>query len=658
MIVKNESKIIKRLLKSVIDIIDYYVICDTGSTDNTVEIIENFFKESKIRGFVFYEKFINFCHNRNIALQHSKGLTEYALLLDADMVLEVNSKDFTLTENSYKLSQGSDYFYYDNIRIVKNNGTYYYVGVTHEYITCSVNDNPSKIPKEILFIRDLGDGGAKSDKFERDRRLLLEGISAEPNNERYHFYLANTLRDLGNNQESIEYYKKRIELGGWYEEKYVSCLNIYKLNGDLSYLVESFHYNPKRVEGILELIKYYTIKKQYQTAYNYYTFIKEYYENEYFNGNGDISKNLFSNALDYSYYLPYYMIIVCGYIKNNDTGLFMYKVIFKRKSYLSEWHHKNLFYNLQFYTFDNNFRIQIFNYLESIKPKDLYIRYYKYTLSPMSIIVLSNNLTIKDITFRSSSSSLVKNNSGYILNTRYVNYYITGNGSYTNTDKGIITINEYKNLDNNFNTLDSYIEDFQGNTSWYHGIEDIRLFYDYQNTLRFIGNYFGKCNKICVVTGNYTLNEKKELTHTEFVSNKNCEKNWVFVNYKKNTYIIYNWFPITIYDQNTFKLFETKKVPTIFQHIRGSTCGYNFNNEIWFVVHIVSYETPREYYHLICVFSENMDLLRYTSPFKFENESIEYCLSVIVNENNVIMNYSTWDRTTKIGIYNKNDLIF
>ena len=43
MIVKNESKIIARLLTSVSPIIDSYCICDTGSTDNTVEIIQNFF---------------------------------------------------------------------------------------------------------------------------------------------------------------------------------------------------------------------------------------------------------------------------------------------------------------------------------------------------------------------------------------------------------------------------------------------------------------------------------------------------------------------------------------------------------------------------------------------------------------------------------------
>ena len=48
MIVKNESKIITRLFDSVINIIDCYCICDTGSTDNTVELIKTYFESKNI----------------------------------------------------------------------------------------------------------------------------------------------------------------------------------------------------------------------------------------------------------------------------------------------------------------------------------------------------------------------------------------------------------------------------------------------------------------------------------------------------------------------------------------------------------------------------------------------------------------------------------
>ena len=69
MIVKNESKIIRRLLESVENVIDGYCICDTGSTDNTVSIIEEFFKERNIPGKVVFEPFRDFAHNRTFALK-------------------------------------------------------------------------------------------------------------------------------------------------------------------------------------------------------------------------------------------------------------------------------------------------------------------------------------------------------------------------------------------------------------------------------------------------------------------------------------------------------------------------------------------------------------------------------------------------------------
>ena len=138
MIVKNESKIIKRLLDSVSMLIDSYCICDTGSTDDTVQIIEDYFTEKNIQGKIVREPFKNFCHNRNVALQSCIGLSDYVLLLDADMILELNNfnKMLLTTADHFIMFQGTSSFYYQNIRIVKNNGLYKYVGVTHEYIDC------------------------------------------------------------------------------------------------------------------------------------------------------------------------------------------------------------------------------------------------------------------------------------------------------------------------------------------------------------------------------------------------------------------------------------------------------------------------------------------------------------------------------------------
>ena len=89
MIVKNESKIIARLLGSVFNIIDSYCICDTGSTDDTVTKITDFFMSKNIPGKIIMEPFKNFEYNRNIAIQSAIGMSDFLLLMDADMILDL-----------------------------------------------------------------------------------------------------------------------------------------------------------------------------------------------------------------------------------------------------------------------------------------------------------------------------------------------------------------------------------------------------------------------------------------------------------------------------------------------------------------------------------------------------------------------------------------
>ena len=264
MIVKNESRIITRLLDSVISIIDCYCICDTGSTDNTIQIIQDYFREKGKPGKIIQEPFKNFCHNRNFALQACIGLSHYVLLLDADMTLEINHFDKMNLKlgDCFNIHQGTDSFFYQNLRIIKNNGLYKYVGVTHEYIDIPKNDTKLSLSKNDIFIRDIGDGGSKSNKFERDIKLLLDGIKDEPNNVRYYFYLANSYHDSGKYEEAIPIYIKRIEFGGWQEEVWYSYYRIgtcyYKLNkfsDALYYWLEGYDYYPNRLESIYEIIK-------------------------------------------------------------------------------------------------------------------------------------------------------------------------------------------------------------------------------------------------------------------------------------------------------------------------------------------------------------------------------------------------------------------
>ena len=230
MIVKNESKIIERCLSSCLPILDYICICDTGSTDNTVELIENFCKKNNIPGKVHHHAWKNFGHNRTLSYQAAKETfpdADYCLLIDADMQLEVKP-DFDkskLTAGAYSVAQQGGTLYYFNTRLLGTQYDWKCVGVTHEY--WSPQDNSCR-NENLLSLRmpDHGDGNCKSDKFERDIRLLKQGLIDEPNNERYMFYLAQSYHDIGEYKEAIKWYRKRIAKGGWQEENYYSYYRI------------------------------------------------------------------------------------------------------------------------------------------------------------------------------------------------------------------------------------------------------------------------------------------------------------------------------------------------------------------------------------------------------------------------------------------------
>ena len=649
MIVKNESKIIHRLLESVLPIIDTFCICDTGSTDDTCQIITDFFEKHNIKGKIITEPFKNFEYNRNFSLISCVGLSDYVLLMDADMILDIRNftKNMLATSDSFNILQGSDKFYYQNMRIVKNNGLYKYVGVTHEYIDTPSNNRKLNIHKTQLFIKDYGDGGCKSNKFERDVLLLTNGIKENPSNVRYYFYLANSYHDLGKNEEAIEMYKKRIELGCWNQEVWYSYYRIgscYKKMNRMAdaiyYWLEGYDYLPERLEALHELMYYYRIKGKPKLVVSLYNMCKPFLDKK-----AKIDEYLFLEASVYLYTI-YYEYTVCasyfGITNINDELIHIF----------NECKDSNIINNV----LSNN-------------------KFYKQVLKPINMIDFSSVnhmlLTTQLMRMNSSSSSIIKVDNQYVMNVRMVNYIIDNEGNYHDCDKHIVTINKYFVLDANFSLVKAheFKEDYSDRR--YIGIEDVRIFQkclgDEKREIQYIGTGYHQNNKIGIVYGNYDLDSDKITDINEINSaftQSDCEKNWVFTEYNNETHIIYKWSPLQLCkldkETNLIHLVKEIEMPHYFSHCRGSTCGSKYEDEIWFVLHIVSYEKPRHYYHCLAVFDNNMNLKRYSAPFKFKGDPIEYCIGLVVEEERVIMSYSCWDRTTQLAIYDKsyiNDLL-
>ena len=316
MIVKNESRIIERLMLSVLPLIDSYCICDTGSTDNTVELIETFFAKHNIPGKIVTEPFQDFGYNRTFALKACNGLAnaDYLLLMDADMKLRINPTlniaelKKTLTQGAYYIYQGSDLFFYKNVRILKNDPEYSYWGVTHEFVKTTPSTVYVEIDRAKLFIDDIGDGGAKADKFERDVKLLLKGLDENPGNDRYTFYLANSYRDAGMSKEAIERYEQRIKIGGWHEEVWHSHYSIgkcYERMGDMPNAInawlEAYQFYPNRIENLYKIVNHYRCNGKYTLACSFYEMAKEELIKNTTQDHLFLEKEIYDFKLDYEF---------------------------------------------------------------------------------------------------------------------------------------------------------------------------------------------------------------------------------------------------------------------------------------------------------------------------------------------------------------------
>jgi len=617
-IIKNEEKIIKRCLTSILSLVDGICITDTGSIDNTVSIVNNFFKEIKIPGKLYHDQWQNFGHNRSNsftnALDYCKELgwdlnKTYGLLLDADMKLVINKFDKNaMSLIGYNMIQSNSCLDYYNTRFVRMDYNWKCIGVTHEYWN---GENLGILSKEQIYIDDVGDGGSKSDKISRDIRLLEQGVKDEPNNGRYYFYLAQSYKDNGEFKKAIKHYKIRINIGGWYEEVWYAHYMISKCHLLLKniekfeqWAVKAYNYRKNRAEPIYELVKYFRDTSQHYKAYHYYLIGKSisYPKDDIL----FIEKNVYDYSFDWEYSILQYYV----FPKERLDGL---------KNILN--YYNNHSYNIEL-TF-NNIEHYMFRLIDD------------GTYSPLDIIT-----PVCDNDFKPSSISLLEINDKILANIRYVNYNIESNGSYTYKNGKVMTKNAYMYLNNELepissvNFMNDKLNDLSSKDSLILGLEDVRLFYN-NGKVKYtaVTSEYSYTDKIRIITGEYNCEKKEFINNICMIppTDTDCEKNWVTVNDK----FIYQWNPLQIGElkNNKLEIIKTINTPKFFDKYRGSTNAIEYNNEYWFVTHGVMNCSPRKYFHQVVILNKDYNVVKYTVPLYFNTFAIEYCLGlIIINE--------------------------
>jgi len=271
MIVKDEAHVISETLDSIAGYIDYWVICDTGSTDNTEQVVRTYFKQHKIKGEYLKHKWLNFGHNRTLALEAAYGKSKYVWCIDADdvirgsidltplslptllpvtktktktKVLSTKGSSSTNTMLSNKSLPQYDCFalrykignmVYYRSQIFRNDIKWCYRAVLHEFPCLGgnvpVNDkmlfNKHTLGNNNYYVesRRLGSRNKDSNKYQKDAQLIVDTIntilsSQQSNNSNhdvdllahYYFYAGQSFFDYKDYTNSIIYYSKCIEV--------------------------------------------------------------------------------------------------------------------------------------------------------------------------------------------------------------------------------------------------------------------------------------------------------------------------------------------------------------------------------------------------------------------------------------------------------------
>ena len=598
LMIKNEEKILLRCLKALENIVEYFCICDTGSTDTTLQIAKEFLETHK--GCLTEEPFQNFGYNRSVSFNNAqKYLDEskvnlketYGLLLDADMLF-ISGKllEQDLKETGYKVIQINGGMEYYNARILRMDIVWKCIGVTHEYWDGPCN---SSLTKDICYIDDRGDGGCKHDKFERDQRLLEEGLSKEPQNVRYMFYLAQTYKCLGKFEDAIQMYKKRIEAGGWDEEVWYSHYMIgesyFSLNNIPEFenwMQKAFAYRPTRSESIYKLAKYFREVAHHYKSYHYIRIGEKI----------PFTKDI--------------LFIESDFYK----GLFEYE-----KSIVEYYIHPERCLKTTI-----NYMLQLGHF------QDNCVSNLKFSVKPLKSKI--TKLVLPSPFGEDFTPSAISLDTYPLANVRYVNYLPPVDGGYRTRDGSAIqTKNAYVNLDTKeFSIIEEPIYNFQSHVQ---GLEDLRLYTNPNGKLCFTATSFKQFiqDKICIVHGEYDLETKsyKNYQGIQSPTNSECEKNWT--NVPGTDDFIYSWNPLRIgrIKENKFIVTSESKTPPLFSLFRGSASPIEVNGKWFVLVHFVEYCQPRKYYHcFVELEKETYKVLKVSLPFVFQNIGIEYCISV------------------------------
>lgn len=367
LMVKNEEKRIGVTIDSLVDKVDAIIVFDTGSSDATIKVITDHV-DTKIPLHIHPNGlFDNYGDSINRALDYANTVAaergyDYLLIMDAndelrgslpmrkactgeggfvngDKVVEnkaLNDDDAEKDDGNgfvdayyieRRLQYGPadcDYIQFSNLKLLRRNCPMRCVGKIHEYLAESEPIRKRRIAGDVVHIyqnRVLDEDGRTMKRFPVDKEVLLREHESDPTNTRTVFYLAQTYASLGEARPAYEYYSKRYDMGGYFEEEIFysayQCAVLAQQAGFTDDIAIDWCFKAlaidERAEPMTHLARLFRDRKQFHLAYSFahQACLMDYPAN----------KLLFVDARLYEYLRWHELSISAWYVANSSRSI-------------------------------------------------------------------------------------------------------------------------------------------------------------------------------------------------------------------------------------------------------------------------------------------------------------------------------------------------
>jgi len=637
LVVKDDETVIEKCLTSVKGLVDCICICDLGSTDDTMEIIHLFKKNSNIPMTIQHLDGGNVHKARSLCCKSGqKFLTilefelahSYLLCLDPDMTLKVsdNFNKNSLSGDSYLLFEESSIFsYYTyNRRLLRASLMWEDTGHGIEHWSSMDSQHSEKLT--TLRIESNMDDARKQEKLKTYCSVLTETVKQHPKILRETFHLAQTFKSLKKINPAIQWYLTRIQLESSSEEAWFCKLmlgecyeEIDQWDQALHWYLDAFDSHSHRVEPLRNIATHYRLRGKNELAYLFAKHASRLPLSQ--------DQTLFPLPSLKRYQLDEELSISSYYTRFRDDGYTAVNNLILSKEEMP-WHIR-----------EQAFRNALF-----------YVQNLKARFQPIHIDLPFIQMGSEE-RYHPMNPSIIKTENGYTLICRAVNYTQKGAKTFSTTDStGVFrTRNFLIDFDKEFRLSEQHeiIENLprmRFPAFNVEGLEDCRLF-------KFKDNLCFTCTtcdtnptgdrqiSLCLLDKKLKGNEihVENLVPLKGPDPSRCEKNWLPFIQNDELFVVYSYDPFVIYkpnpDTGECEVLYYRKPHHNFSSFRGSAAPILFDDGYLILVHEVCLlpEYYRCYLHRFLYLDRDFNIVSHSKPFTFMHQGVEYCCSMTID---------------------------